>query len=85
LSRCVWYGALAMLLVVGLIDQTPRSTAPPYASLQEAYRRDEVFVRRLETALPAGAMILRFNRVRRVSIFRTPRIACNSAAVMGCL
>jgi len=66
LSRCVWYGALAMLLVVGLIDQTPRSTAPPYASLQEAYRRDEVFVRRLETALPAGAMIFQIPYVAYV-------------------
>jgi phosphoglycerol transferase len=57
LGRSAWYAALALLLAVGIVDQTPRFATPPYAKLEEAYRHDEAYVHRLETILPAGAMI----------------------------
>src|SRR5665811_1905050 len=48
---------LPVLLAVGLLDQTPRGTVRPYAATRREYIADADFVRQIETAVPAGAMI----------------------------
>ncbi len=48
---------LAAVLVVGILDQTPRGLAPDYDGLKAAYTRDAAFVGRIEAALPPGASV----------------------------
>ena len=47
--------ALALLTAAGLFDETP--TPWDLTTLKTIYREDEAFVRRIEDALPAGAMV----------------------------
>jgi phosphoglycerol transferase len=48
---------LAALLALGLLDQVSPAFVPPYAWWQRDYREDEDFARRIEAAVPAGALI----------------------------
>jgi phosphoglycerol transferase len=45
------------LLVVGLLDQVPRSFVPHYDHLRRMFAADAAFIGRVEAALPAGAMV----------------------------
>jgi phosphoglycerol transferase len=48
---------LAVVVVVGALDQTSRSYEPPYAAVAAEYRNDGDFVRGIESQVPAGSMI----------------------------
>jgi len=52
------FGAMVVALTVGgVLDQTGRRIVPPYPELEADYRSDRDFVRRIEGAVPPGAMI----------------------------
>ena len=52
-----WHAAMAVILVGGILDQTTPAFAPSYAANESDYRNDEMFVRRIESALPANSMV----------------------------
>ena len=56
-SRFAALSGLLVLLVVGILDQTPRGLAPHYEAVKAAYTRDAAFVGRIESTMPAGSMI----------------------------
>ncbi len=53
----LWYGALAVILCLGILDQTSPSFAPDYAGLKNRYQKEQEFVTRIESSVPRGAMI----------------------------
>ncbi len=55
--RAAAHLGLVVVLVVGVLDQTPRGIAPEYEELKAAYGRDAAFVSRIEAALPAGSSV----------------------------
>jgi phosphoglycerol transferase len=56
-SRVAAHTGLAALLVLGILDQTPRGLAPKYEDLKASYNRDAAFVAQIEAALPAGSAV----------------------------
>ena len=56
-GRSVYYGALGLVLAIGILDQTTPYFVPPYDALKTAYAADADFVRRIEASLPEGAMV----------------------------
>ncbi|HVX64227.1 MAG TPA: hypothetical protein VHC19_26630 [Pirellulales bacterium] len=48
---------LAALLAVGVVDEAGRGRVPDYAGLKADFENDAEFVRRIEAAVPTGAMI----------------------------
>ncbi len=56
-GRPAFAGLMAALLAVGIWDQTPCFFEPAYANLREEFHSDDVFVHRIEAALPAGAKV----------------------------
>ena len=48
---------LALVLVLGVLDQTSKSFVPPYDGLKAVYRNDGDFVRSIERRLPAGSAV----------------------------
>jgi phosphoglycerol transferase len=48
---------LVAILVVGVLDQTPRSLVPDYDELRAGYARDGAFIARIESMLAPGAMV----------------------------
>lgn len=56
-GRPVFAGVLAAVLVLGLLDQTSSAFVPPYAAIAEQQRSDRAFVREIERALPAQALV----------------------------
>lgn len=57
IGRLLYYGFLAILLTLGILDQTSPKLVPSYASLRKEYRNDANFVSRVEAAVPQQAMI----------------------------
>jgi hypothetical protein len=53
----LWWAALAVLLFLGIADQTSPVFEPLYAENAAAWNRDREFVQRIESALPEGAMV----------------------------
>src|SRR3954451_4410566 len=47
----------ALLLVFGILDQTTPRMVPSYAAISSEMASDDAFVKRIEAALPAGAMV----------------------------
>lgn len=56
--RFVWLVALAVVTVLGVLDQTTNSFVPNYRMARFEYQNDAEFVGRVEAALPARAQIL---------------------------
>jgi phosphoglycerol transferase len=58
-GRLCFHGCLAVLLVGGVLDEIPRikQLDVTHARAQEHYQGDAEFVRRIESALPPGAMV----------------------------
>lgn len=57
-GRRVAFGVgLAVLLALGLLDQTSKRAIGKYDSIEAEYRSDAAFVHRVQTTLPPGAMI----------------------------
>jgi phosphoglycerol transferase len=52
-----WYGGLAVLLMVGMFDQTTRDFVPQHQAMKEQFDNHAEFVHRVEKSLPANAMI----------------------------
>jgi phosphoglycerol transferase len=52
-----WYGLVAVILCLGILDQTSPSFAPDYPSLKLNFQIEHDFVAQIEASLPAGAMI----------------------------
>jgi hypothetical protein len=50
-------GALAGMLIFGLIDQMPQALVPSYETAKAEYDRDQAFARAIEAALPETAMV----------------------------
>jgi phosphoglycerol transferase len=48
---------LLVLMILGILDQTSPQLAPAYTEAKREYRSDADFGRRMEAALPAGAMV----------------------------
>jgi phosphoglycerol transferase len=55
--RALWAVGLAVLLGLGVLDQTNARVIPSYATNADEYRSDAAFVRRLQARLLPGAMI----------------------------
>src|SRR4051794_16740351 len=55
--RLAWYSVLAVVLVVGVLDQTSAALLPDPKGVERAWRADAAFVHRLERRLPHGAMV----------------------------
>jgi phosphoglycerol transferase len=53
----IWYAVLAVVFVVGLVDQVGAAHVPNYAALNAAYAADGAFVTRVESSVPAHSMI----------------------------
>lgn len=55
-----------LLLALGLLDQTTPTMAPKHKELAQEFHADEAFVRRIEAALPPGAMVFQYPYVEYV-------------------
>jgi hypothetical protein len=53
----VWYAVLAVVLIVGVLDQTSGAILPDARANEAAWRADAAFVHRLERRLPHGATV----------------------------
>jgi len=53
----VGLGAVGLVVLVGVLDQTSRTYEPDYAGLAISYRSDGDFVRGIESQVPAGSMV----------------------------
>jgi len=58
ISRLFYYGFLATLLVLGVLDQTSPRLISSYACLRDEYHNDRDFISRVEVAVPERALIL---------------------------
>jgi phosphoglycerol transferase len=56
-TRFVRNAGLLVLLVLGILDQTSPQHTPAYAKAKREYQSDEDFGRRMEAALPPGAIV----------------------------
>jgi hypothetical protein len=57
-------GALAVVVFLGVLEQTSRSFAPPYTEVAAEYRSDAAFVQRIEDTVVAGASIFQLPYAR---------------------
>ena len=57
LGSVLGLAALALVVVLGALDQTSRTYEPAYAAVAAQYRSDGDFVRAVEGQVPAGSMI----------------------------
>ncbi|MFZ0244365.1 hypothetical protein [Candidatus Binatus sp.] len=53
----MWYGSLAAVLLIGILDQTTTAMVPNYEDSKAEGRNDAAFVKEIETAVPPRAMI----------------------------
>ena len=56
-SLLLGYALCGMILVVGLLDQIPTTFKPPYPIIKKQFTEDASFFKRIEQALPEGAMV----------------------------
>jgi phosphoglycerol transferase len=56
-ARAMAIAGLALLLFLGVADQSSPAKIPKYAENAAAWRSDQAFVRAIETSLPAGAAV----------------------------
>jgi phosphoglycerol transferase len=57
LGRRISVGALALLLVLGVADQSSPAMVPNYAANAAEYRSDRAFVQTIESSLPPGSAV----------------------------
>ncbi|MGE0132512.1 MAG: hypothetical protein AB7U82_30890 [Blastocatellales bacterium] len=55
--RAMFHAALGLILVLAMLDQISPRFRPDHQRLTDEYMSDEVFVKKIEAALPADAMI----------------------------
>ena len=51
------YGSITLLIVLGVLDQTPKTVLPDFNQTKAEFRSDKAFVSRIESAMPPKAMI----------------------------
>jgi len=56
-ARYLWYGLSALILGLGILDQTSPSYVPDYAGLKSRYEQQQKFVSQVESTVPPGSMI----------------------------
>lgn len=56
-SHLVGYAMCGMILVFGLLDQTPQTFKPSYPFIKKQFEEDASFFQQIEQALPEGAMV----------------------------
>jgi phosphoglycerol transferase len=62
-STWLWYGSLAAVLLIGVLDQTTPAFVPNYEELKVEDHNDATFVKKIEAAVPRGAMIFQLPTV----------------------
>jgi phosphoglycerol transferase len=56
-TNAVFLGLLGLVLVVGLMDQTPRGSVTPAERIRPTFENDAAFVRQIEVSTPSHAMV----------------------------
>ncbi len=56
-SRWLYWGLPALILLIGILDQTAPRLVPPYSQLKAEYASDAVFVTQIEASVPQNTMI----------------------------
>jgi phosphoglycerol transferase len=56
-TRLLFYGFLGLILIVGIMDQSTESYAPPYSATKAEYLNDADFINKIESIMPENAMI----------------------------
>jgi hypothetical protein len=56
-ATAIWYAVLALVLCVGMFDQTTPEFVPPYDKLASEFSSDAQFEKEIEASVPRGAMI----------------------------
>lgn len=56
-GRTAFLVGLVLLVVLGVLDQTPSTCVPKYETARQEYRRDGEYYARIEEVMPAKAMI----------------------------
>jgi hypothetical protein len=59
----VWYGSLAAVLLIGILDQTTTAFVPNYEESKAEDHNDAAFVKEIEAAVPRSAMIFQLPTV----------------------
>jgi hypothetical protein len=57
LSHLVGYAMCGVILVFGLLDQTPMAFKTPYPAIKKQFEADASFFKQIEQSLPEGAMV----------------------------
>ena len=57
LADVVWYTVLALVLIIGVLDQTTPDFVPPYEQMASDFYLDARFVKSIEATVPRGGMI----------------------------
>lgn len=63
-GRSIFYVVLAVVLIIGFLDQTSLWYVPSYASNKADFVSDEQFVKQIEASVPAGSMIFQLPYVQ---------------------
>jgi hypothetical protein len=63
-GRSIFYVVLAVILVIGFLDQTSLWYVPSYASNKVDFVSDQEFVNQIESSVPAGSMIFQLPYVQ---------------------
>jgi phosphoglycerol transferase len=56
-AQIVFYVLVAVVLLLGVLDQTTRHYAPDYTGIKAEFLNDEQFIQRIESSVPSGTMI----------------------------
>jgi phosphoglycerol transferase len=56
-ASVAFWGLLGLLLIAGLMDQTPRGSVTPAERIRPTFESDAAFIRRIEASTPAHAMV----------------------------
>jgi len=55
--RIASYGSIALLIVLGVLDQTPKTALPDFNQTKAEFQSDKAFISRIESVMPPKAMI----------------------------
>jgi len=55
--RIASYGSIALLIVLGVLDQTPKTVLPDFNQTKAEFQSDKAFISRIESVMPPKAMI----------------------------
>ena len=61
--RSIFYPVIAVVLILGFLDQTTSWYRPAYAPVKEEFLSDKEFINQIESSVPAGAMIFQLPHI----------------------